>query len=91
MKIKEIPINREMWIELLNMDRDKNSIHKTLQCKFISDEKIPSKKYDMLRRLTMVDIKSNELFCIKYVLFRDSNGNLDIDINNPYFCKLYKI
>lgn len=90
-KVKYVPIARDLWIELLNMDSNKNTIHPTLKCKFVSDEQIPSKQYSMLRRLTISDMKTNELFCVKYVLFKDQNGKLDIDVNNPYYCILYKI
>jgi hypothetical protein len=88
-KIKEIPITKELWMSILAMD-SKNKFNKNLNCKFVSEEKISSNTYDSLWRLTVVDCESNELYCIKYVRFIE-DGKLDIDINNPYYCKIYKI
>ena len=85
------PVSRDIWISLLSMDNEKHKYNELCNCYFVADELIHNNTYKNLWRLTVRDAKSNELYCIKYILFRDDNGNLDVDIANPYFCKIYKI
>ena len=82
-KIKEIPISKDLWLSILAMD----SKH---PCKFVCEEKISSNTYDNIWRLVVADLETNALWCIKYVRFIN-DGKPDIDINNPYYCKIYKI
>lgn len=89
-KTKSIEVPKDMWMKILSLGEN-NRVDKSLHCKFVSEEKISNKTYDSLWRLTVADISSNELFCIKYVRFINEEGNMDIDINNPYYCKIYKI
>lgn len=89
-KIREIPTTKDLWLSILAMD-PKNSFNKELNCKFVCEERISSNTYDNFWRLVVSDIETNVLWCIKYVRFVNDEGKPDIDINNPYYCKIYKI
>ena len=86
----ETKVSREVWISLVNMDKD-HKYNKLCDCYFISEEKIKNKTYPDLRRISVRDAKTGQMYCIKYVLFFNEQGKLDIDVANPYFCKIYKI
>ncbi len=88
-KIKEIPISKDLWLSILAMD-SKHPYNDKLNCKFVCEERISSNTYDNIWRLVVADLETNALWCIKYVRFIN-DGKPDIDINNPYYCKIYKI
>ena len=58
---------------------------------FICQEEIKKTEETILYRICIEDIKSKRLFCVKYILFKDSEGKPDIAINTEYTDKLYKI
>lgn len=91
-KNKEIQVSRDIWISILSMSSDpKYKYNKKLNCDFVSEERIKSKIHENFWRLTVRDIKTNTLYCIKYIRFVNDQGKPDIDVNNEYFCKIYKI
>lgn len=83
-------ITREDWVDLISLD-SKHPINTRLGAKFICQEEVKKTESEILYRLCFEDIKSKRLFCIKYVLFKDKDGNPDIAVNTPYTDKIYKI
>jgi hypothetical protein len=89
-KNKYIDITREDWTSLISLDKN-NPINKKLGAKFICQEEIKKTEETILYRICIEDIKSKRLFCVKYILFKDSEGKPDIAVNTEYTDKLYKI
>lgn len=83
-------ITREDWVDLISLD-SKHSINNRLGAKFVCQEEVKKTESEILYRLCFEDIKSKRLFCVKYILFKDSKGKPDIAINTEYTDKLYKI
>lgn len=90
MKNKYLNISREDWITLISLDKN-NPVNEKLGAKFICLEEIKKTEGAILYRVCIEDIKSKRLFCVKYILFKDSKGKPDIAINTEYTDKLYKI
>ena len=66
-------------------------MNEKLGAKFICQEEIKKTEEAILYRICIEDIKSKRLFCVKYILFKDSEGKPDIAVNTEYTDKLYKI
>ena len=91
MKNKYIDITREDWISLISLDKN-NPINKNWEQNLFVKEEIKKTEETILYRICIEDIKIKTIIlCLKYILFKDSEGKPDIAINTEYTDKLYKI
>lgn len=81
-------VTKEDFIKLLNLDKE-HPFNEEFGVKFISDEPIKHKYHKYFRRLSFMDVKTNRLYYVKYIVF-DNEGKPDLDINNEFYCKVFK-